>query len=97
MWGASALQEYSGLSAEEEITRVASKGGATEQALKYFESHSIEELYSEAIEAALRQTYKLGEPAAKLEEAPVSQMNMFQSPAPKSSESVVDALELPQP
>lgn len=81
MWGASALQENSGLSAADEITRVASKGGATEKALEYFEQHGISALFDGALEAALQQTYKLGEPT-------VSQINMFQAntEVPRSEE-----------
>lgn len=97
MWGASALQEHSGLSAEEEIARVASKGGATEQALKHFEGHGIEELYSDAIEAALQQTYKLGESAAKAEKSSISQMTLFQSPESTLSEAPADKSESPKP
>ncbi len=81
MWGASELQQQSGLSATAEIARVASKGGATEKALEHFEQHGIKELYFGALEAALQQTYKLGEPT-------VSQINMFQAntEAPRSEE-----------
>lgn len=95
MWGASALQEHSGLSAEEEIARVASKGGATEQALKYFERHGIKELYHGAIDAALQQTYKLGAQAVKLET--VSQLTMFQSLVLQSGEARVEELVSPKP
>ncbi len=72
MWGASDLQEDSGLSAEEEIARVASKGGATEKALEHYKQIGLDKQIAAGLEAALQQTYKLGNPT-------VSPLNMFQA------------------
>ena len=58
--GSVAIQNTNSLSNEEWITKVASKGGTTESALKVFEQNSLEQTIVKAIQAANDRALELG-------------------------------------
>ncbi len=58
--GAVNLQSASNLSNEELIIKVASKGGTTESALNIFNTHSLNEIISNAMQAANQRAIELG-------------------------------------
>lgn len=57
--GSAALMQQSPMSAEELRNQVTSKGGTTEAALKIFSEKKLEEIFSEALDAAYRRAKEL--------------------------------------